>query len=99
MSVEWIKAMLNDDAEVDDLGSLHKVGEWINDAKWQHKTDIVNIVDNKEQFTDLAFEPGYYCIEQARSGSYWSDYEYDEPTVTKVEPYEETITVTKWRNV
>lgn len=99
MSIKWIEAMLNDDAEVADLGHVHEEGEWINDHKWQHKTDIVNVSDNKEQFTGLPFEPGYYCINQSRSGSYWSDYEYDEPTITKVEPYEETMTVTKWRNV
>lgn len=53
MSAQWIKAMLADDAEVDDLGNVVEEGEWINDMKWQHKTDIVKLGDNKAQFVDL----------------------------------------------
>ena len=99
MSAQWIKAMLADDAEVDDLGNVVEEGEWINDMKWQHKTDIVKLSDNKAQFVDLPFEEGFYRVIQSRSGSYWSDYEYDEAAIQKVEPYTETLTVTKYRMV
>ena len=74
MSVQWIKAMLADDAEVDDLGNIVEEGEWINDMKWQHKTYIVKLSDNKVQFVGLPFEKGFYRVIQSRSGSYWSDY-------------------------
>ena len=99
MSAQWIKAMLADDAEVDDLGNIVEEGEWINDMKWQHKTDIVKLGDNKVQFVGLPFEEGFYMVIQSRSGSYWSDYEYSDPVVSKVEPYTETVTITKYRAV
>ena len=57
------------------------------------------ILDNKAQFVDLPFEEGFYRVIQSRSGSYWSDYEYSDPVVSKVEPYTETVTITKYRAV
>ena len=63
------------------------------------RTDIVKLVDNKAQFVDIPFEGGFYRVIQSRSGSYWSDYEYSDPVVSKVEPYTETVTITKYRAV
>lgn len=99
MSAEWIKAMLADGCDEYDLGDVVKEGDWTDGGKWQTKVDVVRIDDNKSQFTHLPFKQGYYEVRTVRSGSYWSDYEYDDPKVVEVEPYEETITITKWRAV
>lgn len=98
MSVKWIEAIWSEVDGPEDLGKVVDEGEWIEDYKYQFKTDVVHVTDPSiGQHLDVPFEEGYYQIFQSRSGSYWSDYEYYEPTVTKVEPYE--VTVTKWRKV
>lgn len=100
MSVKWIEAVWQEVDGPEDLGEIVDEGDWTDERKYQHKTDIVHVTDPSiGQHLDIPFEKGYYCINQSRSGSYWSDYEYDEPTITKVEPYDEVITVTKWRKV
>lgn len=42
-------------------------------------------------------EDKYYNITQGRSGSYYSDYEFDDPEVTEVVPKE--VTTIKWVKV
>lgn len=58
-------------------------GRWISDGKYENKETIVQ------------YEWKYYCIDQYRSGSYFTDYESEEPQIYEVEPYE--ITVTRWK--
>ena len=56
-------------------------GEWINDYKdYDFKTDIVK-VNNK-----------YYEVTHNRSGNYYSDYEYGEPSFFEVKPVKVTVT-------
>jgi len=62
-----------------------KKGDWIDEHKHQYQETIIS------------YENKLYCICQSRSGSYWSDYEYDEPEAYEVEPYE--VTVTEYRVV
>ena len=58
-------------------------GRWISDGKY----------DNKE--TIVQYEGKHYCIDQYRSGSYFTDYESEEPEVYEVEPYE--VTEIRWK--
>ncbi len=58
-------------------------GLWVSDWKYETKETIV------------LYEGKHYCIDESRTGSYYSDYEYGDPIVYEVEPYE--ITVTKWK--
>jgi len=60
-------------------------GDWIEDGKYSFKETIIK------------YQGKFYSISEARSGSYYSDYYYNEPEAYEVEPYE--ITVTKYRVV
>lgn len=104
MSVAWLKEILEIDGTAVDMLEIVHESEWEDQGKYQTKQTVVKLSDDEDFHPDnwpveSKLEPGYYQINDARSGSYWSDYEYDEPSVFKVEPYEQTITVTKWRKV
>lgn len=60
-------------------------GKWINDGKYDERDSIVKYKDR------------YFNINQSRSGSYFTDYDYGDQDVWEVEPFEETITVKSWR--
>lgn len=62
-------------------------GDWINDHKYQYKTDIIKY-NNK-----------YYEIMQNRSGSYWSDYDYGDSEIHEVTPVKKMIEVTTWEYI
>ena len=102
MSVKWLAALLQiDGMVVEELKIVHE-SEWEQDGKWQSKETVVELtgeedLDPENWPTDEVLEPGFYQINDARSGSYYSDWEYDEPTIFKVEPYTETVT--KYRMV
>ena len=97
MSVKWLKELLaNDKFLLEELKIAHE-GEWEQDHKWQTKETVVELtgeeaLDPENWPTDEVLEPGFYQINDARSGSYYSDWEYSEPAVFKVEPYTETVT-------
>lgn len=57
-------------------------GDWTDELKWQYKTTVVRL-----KTTEI-----YLAIHETRSGSYYSDYTYDEPTVTQVVPRQVTRT-------
>lgn len=61
-----------------------EIGEWTDEHKHQHKTDIY-----RHKPTGRLF-----ALHNSRSGSYWSDYEYDEPTCNEV--FAVQVTVTKY---
>lgn len=102
MSVAWLKEILAiDGAAVGELEIVHE-SDWEDEGKWQSKETVVKLSEDTELDPEYwpvesKLEPGYYQINDSRSGSYWSDYEYDEPAVFKVEPYD--VTVTKYRRV
>jgi hypothetical protein len=56
-----------------------KEGDWINEHKYQYQETIIS------------YQNKLYCICQSRSGSYWSDYEYNDPEAYEVEPHEVTV--------
>jgi hypothetical protein len=81
---EDLKQMLIDIAE---YGAGHcgfetvQEGEWEVDHKWEHKETIIKYLDK------------FYCVQQSRSGSYFTDYYYNDPDVYEVEPKEITTIV------
>ena len=78
MSVTWLKEILAIDGTA--LYELKIVydGEWEQDGKWQTKETVVHLTDDpefedKEQWpVSSKLEPGFYQINDTRSGSYYS---------------------------
>ena len=81
-----IQNALKEGASPEDLGEVVYEDEWTQSGKWQYQSTVIKDQDGN-----------HWRINEARAGSYWTDYEYDEPTVDAVEPYE--AVVTKWRLV
>jgi len=69
--------------EADEVEHIES-GDWIEGGKYSFKDDIV------------LYEGKYYMITQSRSGSYFSDYHYDDPEIVEVAPRTETIVKTFW---
>lgn len=69
----------------DDALEIIEEGDWVSEGK----QDICETI--------VKHEGKYYEITQSRSGSYYSDYYYDDPDVCEVVPKE--ITTTKWVKV
>lgn len=61
--------------------------DWIDEGKYSFKSTFVKWKD------------AYYRIDQSRSGSYFTDYDYSEPTFVQVIPEEVVITKTIWKEV
>lgn len=80
---EWSKNSEDSDEYV-----VIEEDDWKQSGKYQFCNTLVQTKDGK-----------FWRIYQSRSGSYHSDWYYDEPDVTEVEPYTETITIKKWKNV
>lgn len=59
-------------------------GDWVQEHKYQFRTSIVE------------YEGKTYGINESRSGSYHTDWYYDDPSVDEVEKKEEIVTITKW---
>lgn len=102
MSVKWLKALLQIDGMVVEELKIVYESEWEQDGKWQSKETVVELtgeedLDPENWPTDEVLEPGFYQINDVRSGSYYSDWEYHDPAIFKVEPYTETVT--KYRMV
>lgn len=78
-------AVAKEDYDGDDCEDFKVIeeGEWIDDGKY---SSCETIIKHKQE---------YYNVYQARSGSYFTDYEYDDPEVYKVVPKEVVKTVWK----
>ena len=76
------------DQEADDLPSFEVVeeGDWVV----EHKYEICDIYVKHKHTED------YFCITLCRSGSYFSDYNYDDAEFSKVKPLYETKVVRTW---
>lgn len=59
-------------------------GDWIDDGKYSFKDTIVKYQDT------------YYQISESRSGSYFTDYYYNDPDIYQVTRREETVVKTFW---
>lgn len=62
-------------------------GDWEVDRKYQFRSSIVKFMDK------------HYQINEARRGSYWNDYEYDDPDIFEVIPVEKIVKTTVWEKV
>lgn len=102
MSVAWLKEILAiDGTALDELKIVYD-GEWEQEGKYQTKETVVELIDSSEFDAEqwpvsAELEPGLYQINDTRSGSYYSDWEYYDPAIFKVEAYTETVT--KYRMV
>ena len=54
-------------------------------------------IENKLHF-DMWMDK-HYQINEARRGSYWNDYEYDDPDIFEVIPVEKIVKTTVWEKV
>ena len=73
---------------------------------FDEETDDIEVIEQGDweiQYKDCAtkesivkFEGKYYSIIDARNVSYYTDYFYDDPIITEVEPKIETVVITKW---
>lgn len=82
----------DEDGEYNDEGIKYKKvvdGDWTDEGKYSYRTDTF-------YFPELNV---YVEVDQSRSGSYYTDYYYDEPTFGFVEPHTETKVVTVYRSV
>lgn len=55
-----------------------EVGDWIDEGKYSYQSTIIKYKDK------------FYSVNQSRSGSYHTDYYYDDPTVYEVVQKERT---------
>jgi hypothetical protein len=62
-------------------------GEWISEGKYSYQKTIIK------------YKEFYFQISNSRVGSYHSDYDYNEPEISQVEPKEETRIITTWIKV
>lgn len=78
---ERILAVYNEEADHPDI-------ETVEEGSWEQ--------DGKYQFCEAIFkhEDEFYCVSQSRSGSYHSDWYYNDPDVYEVTPKE--IKTIKW---
>lgn len=72
------------DDETDDI-------EIIESGEWEHEYK-----DYFARESIVKFDGKYYSIVEHRDGNYYTDYNYDEPDITEVEPKIETVVITKW---
>ena len=68
--------------ESDELKTVH-VGYWYDSGKYSYRETIVE------------YNGVLYGIEECRSGSYFSDYNYEDPDIYEVEEFEEVVVVYK----
>lgn len=62
-------------------------GDWIDDGKYSFRNTIVS------------FEGKFFDIAESRTGSYHTDYYYNDPEAYEVAPHTETITRTVYKRV
>lgn len=105
MSVQWILDMMKiDEYSVEEMGAVAHDTGWISEGKHEYRSVVYDMTgfhpsQTPEEWppSDHDFEPGWYRVNESRSGSYWSDYEHNDPVVEAVVPYTETVT--KYRKV
>ena len=62
-------------------------GDWEVDCKYQFRSSIVKFMDK------------YYQINESRTGSYHTDYYYDDPEIFEVNQVEKVVTTIVWEKV
>jgi hypothetical protein len=87
MSIEKLQEALTD-GWPDEYGNVVSDAGWYGEGKYDYRQVVIQIKDS-----EVGIEDGFYRCTVSRTGSYYTDYEYGEWDVEKVEPYQETITM------
>jgi hypothetical protein len=83
----WIKSgFTNSEGELEKAEEVED-GEWIDDGKYQHKEFI------------FTYGGKFYCMYITRSGSYFTDYDYQIDGADEVVKITETVTIERWVTV
>ena len=80
-------ALFEEEWESDEDYAHFKViedGDWEVDCDYQFRSSIVKFMDK------------YYQINESRSGSYHTDYYYDDPEIFEVNKVEKVVTTIVW---
>jgi hypothetical protein len=62
-------------------------GDWTDEGKYSFNSSVVRYLDK------------FYIINQSRSGSYYSDYYYNDPEIYEVSRSEKTVVQVVWTKV
>jgi len=62
-------------------------GVWVEYGKYSYRTSVIKIEDK------------FYEIQESRSGSYYTDYYYEDPEIYEVTPKEVVITKTVYERI
>jgi hypothetical protein len=73
--------------EEDPKVTIVEDGDWLDEGKRSFRYSYIRIADK------------FYQIEECRSGSYFTDYYYDDPEIYEVTPRTETVIKTFWDRV
>lgn len=89
--IQQLELAYEDSDGVDDLEGFDVVeeGVWVQDFKYQISESVVRHKESGK----------YFKIFHSRSGSYYSDYEYNAPEFYEVNPVAQTKIVLKWELV
>lgn len=71
-----------------DFETVHN-GEWVVDYKYEMKETVLEHKPTGK----------YYQINETRSGSYFSDYHYEDPEIWEVTPEKKMVEITSWNTV
>jgi hypothetical protein len=87
-SEEFLKLYIDNDSDPeDDMIKCVDNGDWIDDGKYSYKKTVYRVCYDTGEWTR------YFCISEGRSGSYFSDYYYNDPNCTEVFPQQVTTTI------
>lgn len=67
----------------DEIKIINK-GDWIDDGKYSYKETVVE------------YQNKFYVIQESRSGSYFTDYHYEDPEIYEVTKRVEMVETTFW---
>ena len=88
--IEEVLAIYDNTHENEDDYDQYKIvedGDWVSEYKYEYHTLIVS------------YKGKYYQINESRTGSYFTDYDYSEPEAFEVIPEKRMVEVTDWKVV
>lgn len=81
ITAEEFLALMDEDGEPPEEATVVQSGDW-----------EINYKDYATKDTTYKFGEQFFTVSESRSGSYYSDYDYDDPTCYEVVPKEVTVT-------
>lgn len=85
--IDFMLSEIADGADPEDLGTVVHATGWKDNGRHQNAVEIIETDD------------GTYAVYQSRSGSYFTEWDYDEPIFNEVEVYYEDVPTLKWRKI